>query len=356
MLSTDRKILDPATQVAERTRGYASFCEELCIIVAGTGTYLDSTSGNVHLLFPGGKTKFENFVNMALMARASARAMSATIVTAQDPFFTGLVGVCAAYAVRAPLQIQIHTEYFAPAFIFESVRHVAEFLLSFVVIQFATCIRAVSEHIARHVRRSTRTNVSVLSIRPSIERFGRDYERPKEFGTQPVILTVSRLASEKRIHLVIGALKYLKDAHLYVVGDGQEKGALATRAMRLGLAERVHFLGWKSDVAAYYRHANCFVQMSSYEGYGISLVEAIASGTPAVSTAVGIATELPPGSVTIVPPREYELSKALIEILDSPAIRSKSREAGAQFVQSIPSETEYLECYKQLLHTCRTHA
>jgi glycosyltransferase involved in cell wall biosynthesis len=89
-----------------------------------------------------------------------------------------------------------------------------------------------------------------------------------------------------------------------VVGEGPERGSLEALAARLGIADRVTFLGAldREALAAEYRSAGLFVLPSLREGFGVVLLEALASGTPVVATASG-------GPQGIVGPSEGELAE-----------------------------------------------
>lgn len=75
--------------------------------------------------------------------------------------------------------------------------------------------------------------------------------------------------------------------HLLLVGDGEERAALEARAMQPDLAGRVHFAGHQSDPAPFYHAMDIFALSSDSEQMPVSLLEAMASALPVVSTDVG---------------------------------------------------------------------
>lgn len=108
-------------------------------------------------------------------------------------------------------------------------------------------------------------------------------------------LTVSRLTRRKGHDIVLEMLARLRDRlppfRYAIVGEGPERGKIQGLAENLGLSERVHFAGAVDDAAlgAYYRHADIFIMLSrkspeGIEGFGLTYVEASASGTPAVGS------------------------------------------------------------------------
>ncbi|WP_135227618.1 glycosyltransferase family 4 protein [Deinococcus fonticola] len=99
------------------------------------------------------------------------------------------------------------------------------------------------------------------------------------------LLTVGRLAREKRFDLVLDALARLPDAHLVVLGEGPERLHLEHHAAKLGILERVTFLGVRpwTEIGAYYRLAELFLFASDSETQGLVLQEAQLMGVPVVA-------------------------------------------------------------------------
>jgi glycosyltransferase involved in cell wall biosynthesis len=113
-----------------------------------------------------------------------------------------------------------------------------------------------------------------------------------------VLLTVRRLEPRMGIDRLLRALPLVgrEDVTLVVAGSGSLSGALPRLAAELGISERVLFVGPVGDdarLADWYRAADLFVlPTTAYEGFGMATVEALASGTPAVGTAVGATPEV----------------------------------------------------------------
>jgi glycosyltransferase involved in cell wall biosynthesis len=79
---------------------------------------------------------------------------------------------------------------------------------------------------------------------------------------------------------------------LVLVGDGEERDRLASKAAELGVADRVHFAGRVADPAEYLRAADAFVLPSVAEGMSNSLLEAMATGLPCLASDIGGNTDL----------------------------------------------------------------
>ena len=82
----------------------------------------------------------------------------------------------------------------------------------------------------------------------------------------------------------------------FVLGDGGLREAAAALAGELGMAGRVHLLGYRPDVRAILGVSDLYVQPSHYEGLSIAMLEALAAGLPMVTTKVeGVADVFPDG-------------------------------------------------------------
>lgn len=101
------------------------------------------------------------------------------------------------------------------------------------------------------------------------------------------IVMVSRFAQMKDQETVIRAMKDVKeDAELILVGDGPNKKHCEEVACKLGLTNRVKFLGERSDIPELVAQAYIGVQSSIWEGFGLTAVELMAAHKPVISTNV----------------------------------------------------------------------
>lgn len=116
---------------------------------------------------------------------------------------------------------------------------------------------------------------------------------------QPVVISVGRLAPEKAYHDLLTAVAGLP-VRLLLVGDGPERAALSQKARELGLDPSSIFLGERGDISELLNGADVFCLSSLSEGVSMALLEAMASGLPAVATHVG-------GNPEVVLPQETGL-------------------------------------------------
>lgn len=143
--------------------------------------------------------------------------------------------------------------------------------------------------------------------RPAFDRPTRGPDG-REAGA-PTILTVGRLEAYKAVDRIVSALAHLPAHHrLIVIGDGPERPALESLARAGGLADRVALRGHVTDeeLRGRYASAAAFVSFSRHEAFGLTVLEAAASGCPVVASDISphreIARLVPDGRVALVDP------------------------------------------------------
>ncbi|MFN8481523.1 MAG: glycosyltransferase [Anaerolineae bacterium] len=184
-----------------------------------------------------------------------------------------------------------------------------------------------------------RDRVTIVPLGVDLARFLQPYPDPvaalrREYGT-PMLLCMGRLRYYKGLHVLIEALPGLPDVTLVVAGSGPMGTEWQALAQRLGVGERVHFIGDVSDAdqPALYQAADLYVLPATHrsEAFGIALVEALACGVPAVTTELGSGTSyVNQDGVTgvVVPPNASSaLGAALRGLLADDALRRRMGEA-----------------------------
>jgi len=149
----------------------------------------------------------------------------------------------------------------------------------------------------------------------------------------PLILTAGALIPGKGQRLAIAAFEEIPDATLILVGDGPDRQPLERLVGERGL--RVRILGNRphADVARLMAAADVMLLPSRSEGLATVWVEALACGTPVVSTDVGGIREVldRPEAGAIVPPEPAAIAEAVRRILADPPEQSKVRAASERF-------------------------
>ena len=148
------------------------------------------------------------------------------------------------------------------------------------------------------------------------------------------VLVLQRLEAEKSTDVAVRAWAAAgrRDGwRLRIVGDGAERAALGELADRLGVADSVDFLGFRSDVAAQLVAASLVLAPTPREGLGLASLEAMAAGVPVVAARASGAVGLLEEGVTglIVPPTDIEgYADALQRFCEDEAFRLGAGRAG----------------------------
>ena len=148
---------------------------------------------------------------------------------------------------------------------------------------------------------------------------------------RPFIMYSGNIKPHKNITTLINAFKQVQlrghnDIELLIVGHhGADRAPLEKQVQQLGLQERVRFLGIQSEehLAGLYQLAELFVLPSLYEGFGLSPLEAMASGTPVVASNVASLPEVLGKAAFFVDPRDAgSIADGITAILDNEVLRS----------------------------------
>lgn len=306
-ISSDQNILNESSSVHVRMRTYAEAIGELHVAVRGKK---QETIQAGPLTVHGYKMQ-KSFAPLLLTKKVKKliRAHQIEVVSAQDPFEHGWIGVQACKGTDAALHIQVHTDFLSPWFtkshslrsstvrmpVLNSVRR----MLANQVLPQAAGIRVVSARIKTSLMQTYGARIPEPTVIPiEVPReFPEKLELPPHNFTFALI-AASRLEPEKRIEDILDAIAQISarypSAGLVLVGGGSERKRLEQMAKRLHIQDKVVFLGEKTpeETRGLMQSAHAFIQASAYEGYGRSLIEAALAGLPIITTDVGIVGEV----------------------------------------------------------------
>ena len=196
--------------------------------------------------------------------------------------------------------MQIHTDVFSPAFIKHSWANRLRSWLAKFLLPKADHLRVVSKRIKLSLSEKLQQRATILPIFVSssfIQMFTPSFDLKKKYPQFKFIaVMISRLEKEKNISLAISVLKKVikvfPKTGLIIVGNGSLRKILQRQARRLGLEENIIFEKWTTNPITYYKTTDLFLATSDYEGYGLTLCEAILSHCPILTTKVGIVGEV----------------------------------------------------------------
>lgn len=178
-----------------------------------------------------------------------------------------------------------------------------------------------------------------------------------EFDLPPGVYllgSVGRLIYQKGFDVLLPALAAIErqDIHLLIAGTGEELVNLRAQAEALGLANRVHFAGYRRDVPRLLNGLDLYIQPSRFEGMPIAVLEAMAAGCPIVATGVDGTRELIDAGVHgwLIPPENSEvLAEAIQAAVDDPAEAKRRGMAARQRVVEHFSEDAMITAWEKVL-------
>lgn len=158
-----------------------------------------------------------------------------------------------------------------------------------------------------------------------------------------LVLYVGRLSPEKNPLGLIDAwaaidAKVREEAMLALVGDGPDWDQVHTRAQKPGLAGSIHMAGVRSDVPTWYRAADVYVIPSHLEGLSNTMIEALASGLPVISTRISgssIMLEAPAVGVVVDVGDVLQLAGALELLIQNASMRERFGEGARLRFESL---------------------
>ena len=418
MLSADESILKGGSDANQRMKDYGGIFDELHIVVyTATGYNGKKISENIWI-YPT-NTAFKPLYFFAAyrigknIIHNSSFLIHNSIITSQDAV-TGVVALFLRRVFKIPVQVQVHTDFLSPYFRKESFKNFLKYLVYKYCVKRADCVRAVSGRIKRSIIDNLNISkekvivlpifVDIEGVRKSKPEFGLHEKYP---GYKKIILMVSRITREKNIDIAIrAAVNISADVPgilLLVVGNGPLKRVISEKYKKYfinphifsraieprendletssiydvkphGIREGVginnksaepesgKFLCMEDAVSfptlvSYYKTADVFLLTSDYEGYGRTIIEAVASGMAVISTDVGIAKEIleTSGAGRVVPVRdENALAGEMRSILSDDGLLKEMRERAFKMEKITPfaDKKDYLRQFKESFTVC----
>jgi glycosyltransferase involved in cell wall biosynthesis len=365
-IALDPKCLDPESVVAFRSRAYGTLVEHYSIVVPSPATVTVRLTDRVTAYGVGGRNKGTQFFKMYRFVSSLIRAKKCDVITAQDMYFLGFLGLLFARRYHLGLEVQVL-----------GIEKLTPFRkrLAVFVLKRASVIRALSSRLKGRLISEfgiPEEKINVVPIYVDVNKLGlnmrtlsdEDTEKfrilrekfRETYGTSVNFLTVSRLVPIKRIESQLQAVKDLlptfPNIMLHIVGSGPDEKVLREKVANLSLTAHVIFHGYQSGymLGMFYIECDCFLLTSDYEGWGMVIVEAITAGLPVIMTDVGCAGELiiDEESGLIVPVGDLEALKgAMQRIMQDSKLKNELAEGALHALRELPSFEVILEQYKK---------
>lgn len=192
-----------------------------------------------------------------------------------------------------------------------------------------------------------------VKVNTNLQSLRRSWRiRPDEF----VILSTGRLAPQKGLEYLIEATMVLarsmtRPFKVVLAGDGPMRRELKQLAERLGVSDKVVFLGFQEDIGSLLAVCDLVALPTEREGLSIALLEAMAAGKPVVTTIIGSNVEVTRGNeaALLVPPRDAAaLANAIALLANSPLLARQKAARARETYQAHYTEERMLKQYRHL--------
>lgn len=176
----------------------------------------------------------------------------------------------------------------------------------------------------------------------------------------PILCAVARLSPEKNLQLLLEAFHLVQSKQpviLIILGDGPERARLEAQIASWNLTNKVRFLGHCNNIYPYLHRADIFIHTCQFEGFGNTMLEALASGTAVVATdcPYGPREMLDGGYGILVPPNDpSQLATAILQLLHNESQRKELIQRGLDRAKQFSIEKMIRSYENEFFLLCKT--
>ncbi len=200
--------------------------------------------------------------------------------------------------------------------------------------------------------------VDVQQFRRGLSHCKRSYLAP---NNESILLHISNFRPVKRIHDVINVFNLVQKEHssvLVMVGDGPEKDAAIEQVRRLGLRDKVKFVGKQDDIEYYMSCADAFLFPSEYESFGLAALEAMSCELPVIASNGGGLREVmihgETGFLADVGDVE-QMARHTLDVIRNPDLGRKIGKQAREYVLSHYLPEQVIPQYEALYESVLAH-
>lgn len=203
-----------------------------------------------------------------------------------------------------------------------------------------------------------RIEVIYHGLKPTPHKSGAEKSLCQELRIPPnscVLGFVGRLAEQKGVLPMLTAIASFfqenQHCHLVIAGTGELEKKVRAFISKNGLQDRVHLLGFRSDVTALMSEFDMLLVPSLWEGFGLVLIEAMSVGTPCIASRVSSIPEIVDhehNGLLIEPGDSAQLLQALRRLQADRELLLRLGQAGREKVRAVFAETTMIANYERL--------
>lgn len=294
MLSYERGFLDPASVPSSRLRGMVTDDIRVTTVILSGSEKGERVDGENRYIAPGGRDiiRFcKGFFFARREVRRAQKAGESVLISSQDPFISGKLAFLLSRFCGVPYEIQEHGDFFSGEWAREKLSHRFLICLGKFVLRRADSVRVVSERVRRQLIDRIHVPADRIYIRSVVEDISWHLGQPiRNVSGAPLIVVPCRFVHQKGLDILLRSLSILRREGASfccrLIGSGSQEEKLREMVKDLDLSSSVIIDPWASQESLW-GNADLFVCSSRYEGWGRTIVEAMAAGVPIVTTDVG---------------------------------------------------------------------
>lgn len=368
VIGRDPKLFIDNSESRQRAQEYAKLFVEYHVLSVGTPGKMFSVGANFYLWPTHPLPLILSWIDAIFTGQKIIKKHSIELIDAQDPGESGVTAFILSKLTGTPFRIQIHTDVFSPYFRNSSWKEWLRYRLAKFLIPRAGCLRVVSERLKKSILEAVNwkrgARISMLPIFTDVSKFlsrnPDSQDRFKDYNFK--MIAVGRFIDREKnfsmlIEMMREFIKVNSKALLVFVGEGSDRKNYESIIRNYGLENNVILEGWRDDLSAFYKTFDLYLSSSNYEGWGRTVIEAMASGLPVIMTDVGLAGEVVKSAENgvVVPVADKEkFSQAVRDLYENPEKRIRLAQRGKETVKNLKPATkeEYLALYKKSFSTC----
>lgn len=296
-ISTDSQFLNSKSPVFQRHQTLAQHFNHLDVIVLSQGYHQPISQDNLSVIPTNSVTKWLYWFDAFKITNRLSKIKVIDLVSAEDPFFTGLIALIISKLFRLQLLIQVHADFFSkPFWREENIQTRIFHRLAHYILPHASAIRTVSPTISKSLKHLIKSPTSIQSIPvfPNISKQPKSINSHYKFD----LISIGRLDPQKDHLTLLKALLTLQNRHqlkprTLILGSGK----LDKKLQQFAKSHQLNHVTFKphqshSQTLKLLNQSKVFVSSSKYEGTSIALMEAMQLQKPIISSKVSGAQDL----------------------------------------------------------------
>lgn len=363
-ISLDSSIADPTSEAYVRQRAYASHFASYTVVTKTENRESETIEeGPLRVLSANSASRYRFLLDSY---RLGVSIGDVDVVTTQDPFALGLVGLALARRLDARLHVQVHTDFLEnDTWRRESLDHHIYDRLGRFVLPRANAIRVGTEYEADKVRKFVGEEIPV-HVAPVKMEFDdlvpttlneSELRDRLDIGDRPVVMFAGRFVPAKDLERWMRVAAEVRrrtatDPVFLLVGDGPEREMVEFEAAKRSLSDDSRLTGWvdRETLGEYYNLADVFLITSAYEGTSRVVIEAGMNGTPVVATPfAGAHDNIVNGETGIVVNDTDSLADGVAKLINNPDARYSMGQEARGFLETKFRNRSFTEEYVDFL-------